>query len=90
MPFYDYKCGECGHTFEEMLRIADMEKPTKKKCPSCGKKKVEIVVGAPSIVDSVRVGITKPDKGWQEVMAKIKEAHPRNDMSRKSKQDWMH
>jgi hypothetical protein len=24
------------------------------------------------------------------VMAKIKEAHPRNDMSKKSKQDWMH
>jgi hypothetical protein len=23
-------------------------------------------------------------------MAKVKEAHPRNDMKKKSKQDWMH
>jgi putative FmdB family regulatory protein len=90
MPFYDYKCGGCGHTFEEMLRIADMDKPTKKKCSACGKKKVEMVVGAPAACDPVRISTIKPDKGWQEVMAKIKEAHPRNDMSKKSKQDWMH
>lgn len=89
MPFYDYKCGECGHSFEEMLRMADMEKPTKKKCPSCGKKKVELVVGAAAICDPVRIGVRKADKGWQEVMSKIKEAHPRHNM-KKSRQDWMH
>jgi hypothetical protein len=66
-----------------------MEKPTKKKCPSCGKKKVELVVGAPSVCDSVRIGVRKPDKGWQEVMAKVKQAHPRHNM-RSSRQDWMH
>ncbi len=89
MPFYDYKCGDCGHAFEQMLRIADMEKPTKKKCPSCGKKKVELVVGAPAVCDSVRIGAQKPDKGWQEVLSKIKQAHPRHNM-RTSRQDWMH
>ena len=89
MPFYDYKCAGCGHTFEEMLRVADLEKPTKKKCPSCGKKKVEVVIGSPSIVDPVRIGTVKPDKGWQEVMAKIKQAHPRHNM-KGSRQDWMH
>ena len=89
MPFYDYKCAGCGHTFEEMLRMADVDKPTKAKCPSCKKKKVELVVGAAKVCDSVRIGVTKPDKGWQEVMAKIKEAHPRHNM-RGSRQDWMH
>lgn len=89
MPFYDYKCGDCGHAFEQMLSIADMEKPTKKKCPSCGKKKVQMVIGAPAVCDSVRIGVRKPDKGWQEVMSKIKEAHPRHNM-KKSRQDWMH
>jgi hypothetical protein len=49
-----------------------------------------MVVGAPAACDPVRISTVKPDKGWQEVMAKIKEAHPRNDMSKKSKQDWMH
>ena len=82
--------GDVGIPLMRCSVLPDMEKPTKKKCPSCGKKKVEIVVGAASIVDSVRIGITKPDKGWQEVMAKVKEAHPRNDMKKKSKQDWMH
>jgi putative FmdB family regulatory protein len=89
MPFYDYKCSGCGHAFEEMLRMADIEKPVKKKCPSCGKKKIELVVGAPAVCDSVRIGVRKPDNGWKEVMAKVKQAHPRHNM-RSSKQDWMH
>ena len=80
MPFYDYKCKGCDHAFEEMLRMADIDKPTKQKCPKCGKKNVELVVGTPAVCDPVRIGVRRPDKGWNEVMSKIKEAHPRYNM----------
>jgi putative FmdB family regulatory protein len=33
MPTYDYKCLDCGHTFEELQRIN--EEPLK-ICPECG------------------------------------------------------
>jgi putative FmdB family regulatory protein len=42
MPTYEYECKACGHTFEEWQSItAD---PIK-KCPQCGKKKVERLFG---------------------------------------------
>jgi putative FmdB family regulatory protein len=42
MPTYEYKCTACGHKFEKFQSItAD---PIK-KCPECGKKKVERLIG---------------------------------------------
>jgi putative FmdB family regulatory protein len=44
MPYYDYKCSQCGkafgvkQTFEEYGR-------KRVKCPKCGSQKVERVVG---------------------------------------------
>ena len=32
MPTYDYRCEKCGHTFEEILKIADREVPIKLPC----------------------------------------------------------
>ena len=34
MPTYDYKCSECGHTFEE---FQSMSSEPLKVCPNCGK-----------------------------------------------------
>jgi putative FmdB family regulatory protein len=71
MPsFDDYKCAGCGHTFEEMLRMADVDKPTKAKCPSCKKKKVELVVGAgnglANLFASARQSLTRVGrKSWR-------------------------
>ena len=36
MPRYDYICSECGHVFEEDLRIAEKDIPKGNPCPSCG------------------------------------------------------
>ena len=44
MPFYDYKCEKCEHTWEEMLKIKDHKKPEKKPCPKCGEKKVKQII----------------------------------------------
>ena len=32
MPTYDYKCENCGHTFEEDFKIADRNIPTESPC----------------------------------------------------------
>ena len=32
MPTYDYRCEKCGHTFEEALKIADLNVPTESPC----------------------------------------------------------
>ena len=32
MPTYDYSCSECGHTFEETLKIADRNVPCETLC----------------------------------------------------------
>ena len=34
MPFYEYRCNECGEAFEKMLRFSEADQlPV---CPKCG------------------------------------------------------
>lgn len=33
MPIYEYRCADCGHTFEEIQQFSD---PDPDRCPSCG------------------------------------------------------
>jgi len=42
MPTYDYECDACQHTFELFQGIND---PVKKKCPECGKNKLNRLFG---------------------------------------------
>jgi putative FmdB family regulatory protein len=42
MPTYDYRCGACGHEFEHFQSIHDARL---KKCPKCGKPKLERLIG---------------------------------------------
>lgn len=37
MPFYEYVCQNCGHSFEQLVR--SMTSKAKIACPSCGSKK---------------------------------------------------
>ncbi|MCA9670500.1 MAG: zinc ribbon domain-containing protein [Myxococcales bacterium] len=43
MPIYEYECTACSHAFEEWQKISD---PPVRKCPKCGKRKVERVISA--------------------------------------------
>ncbi len=43
MPTYDYRCDACGYKFEEFQSIT--AKPIK-KCPECGKRQVNRLIGA--------------------------------------------
>jgi putative FmdB family regulatory protein len=42
MPTYEYACEHCGHQFEEFQSIT--AKPLK-KCPECGKMKLNRLIG---------------------------------------------
>jgi putative FmdB family regulatory protein len=52
MPYYDYRCGECGkkfevqQTFQEHDRGEDHEQHKPLKCPKCGGRKVEALVAS--------------------------------------------
>ena len=43
MPTYEYRCGKCGHEFEEFQPIT--AKPIR-KCPKCGRMAVNRLISA--------------------------------------------
>jgi putative FmdB family regulatory protein len=47
MPTYEYQCGACGHRFEQFQSI---KADPLKKCPSCGKPKLERLIGTGAAV----------------------------------------
>ena len=42
MPTYDYRCQACDYEFELFQQMTD---PVKKKCPKCGKLKLQRLIG---------------------------------------------
>ncbi|HSN17152.1 MAG TPA: zinc ribbon domain-containing protein [Gammaproteobacteria bacterium] len=45
MPIYEYQCQACGHQLEMLQKVSDAPL---KKCPECGKLKLQKLVSAPS------------------------------------------
>jgi len=43
MPTYDYVCRACGHRFEHYQSMQD---PVLRKCPECGRLRLERLIGA--------------------------------------------
>ena len=39
MPMYEYRCPDCGRTYEELRRMSEADE--KLECPHCGSKKPE-------------------------------------------------
>jgi putative FmdB family regulatory protein len=39
MPFYEYRCQQCGHEFEAMRPMADRDRPC--TCPQCESTRAE-------------------------------------------------
>ncbi|MHC5063018.1 MAG: FmdB family zinc ribbon protein [Planctomycetota bacterium] len=42
MPTYNYECQDCGHGFEE---FQSMSAKVLRKCPSCGKPRLQRLIG---------------------------------------------
>lgn len=44
---YEYKCNNCGHTFEENKKVDERDEPCKKPCEKCeANNSIEKVIGA--------------------------------------------
>lgn len=64
------------------MSIALRGQPIESPCPSCGEvgKINQVMLSAPSIGDSVRLGIKRPDSGMREVLQKIDANVPKSKL----------
>ena len=74
MPQYTFQNTETDEVFTDIMTIAKMDEFLKSN------KHIKQVLGTPSIGDSVRLGIRKIDRGFNDVLQKAKEAHPRGNI----------
>lgn len=93
MPIYQYVCHECGHKFEEFLKMADHAKPCKAPCPACKHKgKIEQTVwgAGPNVAVDSRMdpqGYSNLDAGFRDRMKEIAKRAPRFDGTRQRLKD---
>lgn len=77
MPLYNYKC-ECGHEFDEVLKISERKLPTEQECPACGKLgTVEMQISTPRIVSGVGDFRAKVPDVFKDRLREIKKASGR-------------
>jgi len=74
MPTYDYKCNACDHAFE---LFQSMSEGVKKKCPECGKLKLERLIGTGSALIFKGSGFYETDYRSKDY-TKAKEAETRS------------
>ena len=83
MPTYEYRCSECGHEFEEFQSIK--AKPIR-KCPQCGKNKVDRLIGCGAGVIFKGSGFYQTDyrsEGYQKAAkAESEAAKPKKSESK--------
>ena len=89
MPTYDYECENCGHTFEEDLKIADRKIPTESPCerqlhraaPICGGEVKQIIAAPYFGYDNIhtRHSTNNKEPGWfSDKMKDMKKNIPGN------------
>ena len=81
MPTYDYECDACGHTLEIFQGIND---PKKKKCPECGKNKLQRLFGTGAAIVFKGSGFYQTDyrsEGYKKAAKKDKESKKKSSES---------
>jgi putative FmdB family regulatory protein len=80
MPLYDRSCNACEELFEVNCKISEKDHP--KECPFCGSTEGEYRPSAPAMtIRGDRLMTHKTDKGFDEVLSKIKERNPRTPLA---------
>lgn len=80
MPTYVFRNKETGEQFEKLMKIAELD------TFRVDNPQLETIIQSPMICDPVRVGARKMDSGFKEVLQKINERNPHNDLSKTSSQ----
>ena len=72
MPYYDYKCKECDHTWEEQRTIGLRNVPVCNRCPECDtSESIILVIGRVTVGDPVQLGIRKPPAHFRDRLRQI-------------------
>ena len=80
MPLYDRSFNDCEELFTVFCRIADKETP--KECPKCGSTDGVYMLAAPTLSrHSERLMTHRSDKGFGEVIDRVKERNPRTPLA---------
>jgi hypothetical protein len=75
MPLYEFLNCDTGDIEEHQVRMSELDEFIKNN-----PKLTKVIATAPSIGDSVRLGIKKNDQGWKEVLHKVAEKTPGGKM----------
>jgi len=77
MPTYTFRNTDTEEIFDKIMSWNSRELYLKEN------PNLEVIMGAPAMGDSVRLGITKPDQGFNEVLSKIHSANYRSNLADK-------
>ena len=77
MPTYTFRNKDSEEIFDKIMSWDSREEYLKDN------PNLEVIMGAPAMGDSVRLGIRKPDQGFNEVLSKIHAANYRSNLSDK-------
>ena len=86
MPTYDYRCDACGHELEIFQSIKESPK---RKCPECGKLKLQRVIGPGAAIIFKGSGFYETDyrsdsyRKGAEAEKKASESKPASDSTKK-------
>ncbi|MCA8944109.1 MAG: zinc ribbon domain-containing protein [Planctomycetes bacterium] len=83
MPTYAYECEACGHTFE---LFQSMTASVKRKCPECGKNKLQRLIGKGAAILFKGDGFYETDYRSESYKSAAKSDQPKSD-SKESKKD---
>ena len=76
MPIYTFENTKTGKVYDEMMSISEMEDYLKKN------KHVKQQINSVNIIGGIQ-GIThKTDQGFNEVLSKVAEAHPKSALAK--------
>lgn len=78
MPIYNFRNLETGEETTELMKISELDE-FKKNNPHLQ----QFLTGAPSLGDSVRLGLRKHDDGFNDVLKNIKSHHYKSTIETK-------
>lgn len=76
MPTYTFEDTNTGQREEHTMRISELDS-FKEQNPHLK----QLIVGAPSIGDSYRLGRHKPDDGFRDVLKNVKHHHKKDNIN---------
>ena len=77
MPTYTFRNKDSEEIFNKIMSWDSREEYLKEN------PNLEIIIGAPAMGDVVRLGIRKPDQGFNEVLSKIHAANYKSNLADK-------